>query len=234
MSAPAPATAPIRVVVVDDQALFVSGMQMLIESQADLACVGTAPDGRMAVEVVGRERPDVVLMDIRMPVLDGIEATARILQQATAQVAAGETVPRIIMLTTFQRDEAVFRAIRTGASGFITKDATPEFILAAIRTVHAGQAVLAPQATFDLVRQFATEASDAGRPLELAIDVLSPREREIFLLTARGLSNAEIATAAFVSEATVKTHVRSILAKLHLQSRVQVVIFAYENGLLRY
>ncbi|MCU1407803.1 MAG: LuxR family transcriptional regulator [Glaciihabitans sp.] len=220
----------IRVVIIDDQPLFVSGMQMLVESQGDLECVGSAGNGRAGIEVVHRERADVVLMDVRMPVMDGIEATARIL--STSPSAA--PVPRIIILTTFQRDEAVFQAIRSGASGFITKDATPEFILAAIRTVYAGKSVLAPTATFELVKQFATASAAQDRPLELAIAALSGREREIFLLTARGLSNAEIAAAAYVSEATVKSHVRAILAKLGLQSRVQVVIFAYENGLLRY
>jgi DNA-binding NarL/FixJ family response regulator len=216
----------IRVAVVDDQALFVSGMRMLIESQPDLDFAGSAADGREGVELVARAQPDVVLMDIRMPVLDGIEATERI-------VAAGSP-SRVVILTTFQRDEAVFRAIRTGAAGFITKDATPEFILAAIRTVHAGQSVLAPAATFDLVKRFAKPTPPDERPLEIAIAALTPRERAIFLLVARGLSNVEVATAAFVSEATAKTHLRNILAKLGLQSRVQVVIFAYENGLLEY
>lgn len=216
----------VRVAVVDDQPLFVSGMQMLIESQPDLQFAGSAGTGRGGVDLVAREAPDVVLMDIRMPVMDGIEATRLI-------VASGSAT-RVIVLTTFQRDEAVFRAIRTGASGFITKDATPEFILAAIGTVHAGQSVLAPAATFDLVKRFATPRADTGRPLEIAIAALTPREREIFLLIARGLSNAEIASAAFVSEATSKTHIRSILSKLGLQSRIQVVVFAYENGLLEY
>jgi DNA-binding NarL/FixJ family response regulator len=216
----------IRVAVVDDQALFVSGMRMLIESQPDLDFAGSAADGLEGVELVARAQPDVVLMDIRMPVLDGIEATEHI-------VAAGSP-SRVVILTTFQRDEAVFRAIRTGAAGFITKDATPEFILAAIRTVHAGQSVLAPAATFDLVKRFAKPTPPDERPLEIAIAALTPREREIFLLVARGLSNVEVATAAFVSEATAKTHLRNILAKLGLQSRVQVVIFAYENGLLEY
>ncbi|WP_425562247.1 LuxR C-terminal-related transcriptional regulator [Leifsonia kafniensis] len=224
-------------------------MQMLLESQADLEVVGTAADGHSGVEVVARTNPDIVLMDIRMPILDGIEATSRIVAAVTARQqaeekpnldmraetkAADDTQPRVIILTTFQRDEAVYRAIRTGASGFITKDATPEFILAAIRTVNSGKAVLAPKATFDLVREFAAAPGSSDRPLELAIEALSPREREIFLLTARGLSNAEIATAAFVSEATVKSHVRAILSKLTLQSRVQIVIYAYENGLLTY
>jgi DNA-binding NarL/FixJ family response regulator len=216
----------IRVAVVDDQALFVSGMRMLIESQPDLDFAGSAADGLAGVELVARAQPDVVLMDIRMPVLDGIEATERI-------VATG-TPSRVVILTTFQRDEAVFRAIRTGAAGFITKDATPEFILAAIRTVHAGHSVLAPAATFDLVKRFAKPTPPGERPLEIAIAALTPREREIFLLVARGLSNVEVATAAFVSEATAKTHLRNILSKLGLQSRVQVVIFAYENGLFEY
>ena len=216
----------IRVAVVDDQALFVSGMQMLVESQDDFEFVGSATTGRSGVELAARTEPHIVLMDIRMPGMDGIEATAQVLTPGSST--------RVIILTTFHRDEAVFRAIRAGASGFITKDATPEFILAAIRTVHGGQAVLAPTATFDLVKQFATPPADSGRPLELAIEVLTPREREIFLLVARGLSNVEVATAAFVSEATAKTHLRSILSKLGLQSRIQVVIFAYENGLLEY
>ena len=216
----------IRIAVVDDQALFVSGMQMLIESQADFEFVGSAVTGRAGVELVERVRPHIVLMDIRMPGMDGIEATAQILRPGVTT--------RVIILTTFQRDEAVFRAIRAGASGFVTKDATPEFVLAAIRTVHGGKSVLAPTATFDLVKQFAVRPADTGRPLELAIEALTPREREIFLLVARGLSNAEVATAAFVTEATAKTHIRSILSKLGLQSRIQVVIFAYENGLLQY
>ena len=216
----------IRVAVVDDQALFVSGMQMLVESQPDFEFVGSATTGRSGVELAARAEPHIVLMDIRMPGMDGIEATT--------QISTPGSTTRVIILTTFHRDEAVFRAIRAGASGFITKDATPEFILAAIRTVHGGQAVLAPTATFDLVKQFATAPADTGRPLEKAIEVLTPREREIFLLVARGLSNLEVASAAFVSEATAKTHLRSILSKLGLQSRIQVVIFAYENGLLEY
>ena len=216
----------IRVAVVDDQALFVSGMQMLIESQPDLEFVGSATTGRAGIELVGREAPDIVLMDVRMPGMDGIEATARILVPGVST--------RVVVLTTFQRDEAVFRAIRAGASGFVTKDATPEFVLEAIRSVHAGASVLAPSATFDLVKRFAATPADSGRPLELAIAALTPREKDIFILVARGLSNSEVAAAAFVSEATAKTHIRSILFKLGLQSRIQVVIFAYENGLLDY
>jgi DNA-binding NarL/FixJ family response regulator len=214
----------VRVAIVDDQPLFVSGMQMLVESQSDLLFVGSASDGRAGIDLVEAATPDVVLMDIRMPVMDGLDATKRI-------VAAGSSA-RVIVLTTFQRDEAVFRAIRAGASGFITKDATPEFVLAAVRTVHGGTAVLAPNATFDLVREFGTRTGSA--PATTAIAMLTPREQDIFLLIARGLSNTEIAAAAFVSEATAKTHIRAILSKLVLQSRVQVVIFAYENGLVDY
>ena len=216
----------IRVAVVDDQALFVSGMQMLIESQGDLEFAGSATTGRAGVELVERTAPQIVLMDVRMPGMDGIEATARILVPGVST--------RVVILTTFQRDEAVFRAIRAGASGFVTKDATPEFVLEAIRSVHAGASVLAPSATLDLVKRFAAAPRHGGRPLELAIEALTPREKEVFILVARGLSNLEIATAAFISEATAKTHVRSILGKLGLQSRIQVVIFAYENGLLDY
>ena len=204
-------------------------MQMLIESQPDLEFVGSAANGQQGVEIVEKSRPDVVLMDIRMPVMDGIEATGRL----TGGVGDGAR-PRVIILTTFQRDEAVFRAIRSGASGYITKDATPEFVLDAIRTVHSGHSVLAPKATLDLVKEFATSEPSVGQTREQAIASLSPREQEIFLLAARGLSNVDIAATAFISEATTKTHIRSILSKLGLRSRVQIVVFAYENGLLKY
>jgi DNA-binding NarL/FixJ family response regulator len=213
----------IRVVIADDQELFRTGVGMLIESQPDLELVGSAASGREAVAVVERTEPDVVLMDIRMPGVDGLAATELILAGTV------EPLPRILVVTTFRRDEAVARAIRAGASGFLTKDADPEFLLAAIRTVHAGQAVIAPAATFDLLRQF----GQAPRPArEHAIAELSPREKEIFVLLAKGLSNAEIASSAFVSETTVKTHVASILGKLGLRSRVQLVAFAWENGLV--
>jgi DNA-binding NarL/FixJ family response regulator len=215
--------APIRVVIADDQELFRSGIAMLIESQRDLELVGTAGTGREAVAVVTQTRPDVVLMDIRMPGVDGLAATELILATPL------DPVPRVLVVTTYRNDEAVARAIRAGAGGFVTKDADPEFLLAAIRTVHSGQAVIAPAATFDLLRQFA----HAPRPArEDAIADLSPREKEIFLAMAKGLSNAEIATSAFVSETTVKSHVGSILAKLGLRSRVQLVSFAWENGLV--
>ncbi len=225
----------IRVAVVDDQTLFAHGMQMLIESQPDLEFVGSAANGQQGIELVEASRPDVVLMDIRMPVMDGIEATGRLTGAEGVGDGDGDGArPRVIILTTFQRDEAVFRAIRSGASGYITKDATPEFVLDAIRTVHLGHSVLAPKATLDLVKEFATPKPSAGHTREQAIASLSSREQEIFLLAARGLSNVDIAATAFISEATTKTHIRSILSKLRLRSRVQIVVFAYENGLLKY
>lgn len=213
----------IRVALVDDQALFRTGLRMLIESQEDLSVVGEAGDGAEAIGLVGAEKPDVVLMDIRMPVLDGIEATRSIL-------AGPDPRPRVIVLTTFDLDEAAARALRAGASGFLLKDAAPEFLLAAIRTVHAGSAVIAPAATRQLFEQFGTGRSSSAPPAEF--ERLTERERGIFLLAARGLSNAEIAAGEYVSEATVKTHVSRVLSKLGLRDRVQLVIYAYENGLL--
>ncbi|MFJ8896197.1 response regulator [Leifsonia sp. NPDC102414] len=217
----------IRVAVVDDQVLFCSGLAMLIESQPDLAFAGSAHDGEAAVALVERERPDVVLMDVRMPVLDGIAATERILSGVQRDGAGLDSAPKIIVLTTFQRDEAVARAVRAGASGFIMKDTTPEFVLAAIRTVDAGHAVIAPKDTAELF------GGQRRAPVPDAIADLSAREKEVFLLAARGLSNAEVGQTAYISEATVKSHMRSILAKLALTSRVQLVAFAYENGLVR-
>ncbi|MBN9155066.1 MAG: response regulator transcription factor [Microbacterium sp.] len=210
---------PIRVVLVDDQALFRAGIRMLVDSQPDLAVVGEASDGREAIGVVRATRPDVVLMDIRMPVLDGLGATAELLRDPDP--------PRIVMLTTFDLDEAAARAIRQGASGFLLKDADPEFLLAAIRTVHAGSAVIAASATRELFARF----GDASRAVPATYGDLTDREREIFALAARGLSNAEIAAREFLSEATVKTHISRILAKLALRDRVQLVVFAFEHGL---
>ncbi|MBZ4487598.1 response regulator transcription factor [Microbacterium sp. cx-55] len=210
----------IRVVLVDDQGLFRAGIRMLVDSQSDLEVVGEAADGREAIAVVRATRPDVVLMDIRMPVLDGLAATAELLQDPDP--------PRIVMLTTFDLDEAAARAIRQGASGFLLKDADPEFLLAAIRTVHAGSAVIAAAATRDLFARF---ADAAPAPVPSTFLTLTEREREIFALAARGLSNAEIAGREFLSEATVKTHISRILAKLSLRDRVQLVVFAFEHGL---
>ncbi|WP_420898062.1 response regulator [Cryobacterium lyxosi] len=219
---------------------------MLIESQPDLKFVGAAYDGEAAIALARAARPDVMLMDIRMPLLDGIEATARILD-ATDKPNAPDTdtrecssddcatildaQPKVIMLTTFQRDEAVVRAIHAGADGFIMKDTTPEFVLASIRTVYAGHSVIAPSDTADIIR--AQTSQKYREPTAESISALSAREKEVFLIAARGLSNADIAQTAYISEATVKSHIRNILAKLSLTSRVQIVAHAYENGLLR-
>ena len=216
----------IRVALVDDQALFRAGIHMLVESQPDLEFAGEAGDGEAAVALVARSQPDVVLMDVRMPVRDGIAATEAILAEADA---AGRTPPRVLVLTTFDLDENAARAIRAGASGFVLKDADPDFLLAAIRTVHRGNAVIAATATREL---FAHVGRGSGRrPAPAAWGELTPREREIFFLAARGLSNAEIAASEYLSEATVKTHVSRVLAKLGLRDRVQLVVFAYEHDL---
>lgn len=213
-------TEPIRVVLVDDQSLFRAGIRMVVDSQPDLSVVGEAADGREALAVIARTRPDVVLMDIRMPVMDGLAATAEILTQPDP--------PRVVMLTTFDLDEAAARAIRQGASGFLLKDADPEFLLAAIRTVHAGSAVIAASATRDLFAALGHET----RAVPPSYGTLTEREREVFALAARGLSNAEIAAGEFLSEATVKTHISRILTKLGLRDRVQLVVFAYDHGLV--
>lgn len=213
-------TDPIRVVLVDDQALFRAGIRMLLSSQPDIEVVGEAGDGREGVAVVTATRPDVVLMDIRMPVMDGLAATAELLRDPAA--------PRIVMLTTFDLDEAAARAIRQGASGFLLKDADPEFLLAAVRSVHAGSEVIAASATHELFAHFAPPA----KPVPPAFDSLTEREREIFVYAARGMSNSEIAAAEYLSEATVKTHVSRVLTKLALRDRVQLVVFAHEHRLV--
>jgi DNA-binding NarL/FixJ family response regulator len=215
----------IRVGLVDDQALFRTGIRMLIDSQADLTVVGEAGDGIEAAAMVASSSPDIVLMDIRMPVLDGIGATEAIIAEAERRERAA---PRIVVLTTFDLDEAAARAIRAGASGFLLKDADPEFVLAGIREVHAGNSVIAASATRELFAHFGGSAPSAE---PASYRSLTDREREIFALAARGLSNAEIARAEFLSEATVKTHVSRILAKLALRDRVQLVVFAFEHGL---
>jgi len=209
----------IRVVLVDDQSLFRAGVRMLVASQSDLDVVGEASDGREAIAVVARTQPDVVLMDIRMPVMDGLTATAAILETPDP--------PHVVMLTTFDLDEAAARAIQQGASGFLLKDADPEFLLAAIRTVHQGSAVIAASATRELFAHF----TPATKPIPASFQELTDREREIFALAARGLSNGEIAAREYLSEATVKTHISRILTKLSLRDRVQLVVFAFEHGL---
>ena len=216
-------THPIRVAIADDQVLFCSGIEMLIRSQDDLEFVGAAYDGEQVLELVEREHPDVVLMDIRMPKADGISATQRI--------RAAEGAPRVIVLTTHQRDIAVIGAINAGASGFLMKDATPEFLLAAIRAVHSGKSVIAPASPPPQL--FDVETRSMPAPNDEAIEKLSGREKEIFLLAARGLSTAEIAAQAFVSESTVKSHISSILSKMELTSRLQLVALAHANHLVR-
>ena len=219
-------TSTIRVALVDDQALFRTGIRMLVDSQPDLAFVGEAGNGRDGIDLVHATRPDVVLMDIRMPVMDGIEATERIVAEADARTAP---VPRVIVLTTFDLDEAAIRAIRGGASGFLLKDSDPEFLLASIRAVHAGTAVVAPSATRELFRHFDSRAATVPEPE--AFGTLTAREREVFVLAAQGLSNSEIAKNEFLSEATVKTHISRILSKLTLRDRVQLVVYAFEHRL---
>jgi DNA-binding NarL/FixJ family response regulator len=214
----------IRVAVVDDQPLFASGLEMLIEAQPDMACVGTAVDGRQALELAARTSPDVVLMDLRMPVMNGLEATARLLEGVSP-----DELPRVVALTTIQRDEAVYGALKAGAYAFLTKDATPDEVLGTIRAAFAGEPVSTADAALDVVHRYAVPTPTP--PVD-PLAPLSPREREMTLLIARGLSNTEIAAEAFLSEATVKSHVRAVLQKLALRSRVQIVVFAYENGLV--
>ncbi len=212
----------IRVALVDDQQLFRAGIRMLVSSQPDLEFVGEAGDGKTGVALATSAKPDVILMDIRMPMLDGIAATTEI-------VAASETPPKVLVLTTFDLDESVARAIRAGASGFVLKDADPEFLLASIRTVHAGNSVIAASATTALLAHF-TPTKQAPDPPE-EFTRLTVREQEIFRFAARGLSNSEIAAHEYLSEATVKTHVSRIFAKLLLRDRVQLVVYAFEHGL---
>lgn len=213
----------IRVALVDDQALFRAGIAMVVGSQDDLEVVGEAGDGDEAVGLIESSRPDIVLMDVRMPRVDGVEATRRILDRF------GDTAPRVLVLTTFDLDELAADAIEAGASGFILKESRPELLLAAIRSVADGTQVVAAGATravFERFRERATARTGAD------FERLTPREREILLRAAQGLSNAEIAAAEFLSEATVKTHVSRILGKLALRDRVQLVVYAYEHGLL--
>jgi DNA-binding NarL/FixJ family response regulator len=214
---------PIRVLVVDDQELVRAGFAMIIDSRDDLAVVGEAGDGVAAVVLAGELRPDVILMDVRMPRMDGIEATRRL-------TAAGHPA-RIIMLTTFDLDEPVFAALRAGASGFLLKDIRPADLADAIRVVAAGEALLAPTVTRRLLDRFAGELPGGAAPPSLA--ALSDREVEVLTLVARALSNDEIAGRLTLSRATVKTHLSAILTKLGLRDRVQAAVLAYEVGLVR-
>jgi DNA-binding NarL/FixJ family response regulator len=215
----------IRLLIVDDQELVRTGFRLFLETQDDLEVVGEAGDGAEALERAKELRPDVVLMDIRMPGMDGVEATARL-------TAVGiEPRPRVLVLTTFDLDEYVFGALRAGAAGFLLKDAPRERLLEAIRVVHGGEALLSPSITRRLIEDFATR-TDPLEPPTVVLEQVTPREREVLVLVARGLSNSEIAEQLVVTEATVKSHVGSILMKLDLRDRVQAVVFAYEHGIV--
>ena len=231
-------TAGIRIILVDDQELVRTGFRMVLEAQPDMIVVGEAADGLAAVEAVRRQPADVVVMDVRMPRLDGVEATRRICAGAGTASSGGPggtgdaRGPRVLMLTTFDLDEYVFAGLQAGASGFLLKDVPPAELLFAIRSVHAGDSVVAPSATRRLIDRFVPLLAPAGPP-PAGLAGLTEREREVLVQVAAGLSNAEIATRLFVSEATVKTHVGRILAKLGLRDRVQAVVLAYESGLVK-
>ena len=215
----------VRILIADDQELVRAGLRMLIDAEDDLEVAGEAADGEQAVHSAKRLRPDLVLMDIRMPRLDGLAATRRLLGDDREQPA-----PRVIVLTTFDRNEYVYEALRAGASGFLLKDMPAAQLVAGLRAVAAGDALLAPSITRRMIEQF---AAVRHAPVPPGFDELTARERDTFMLLARGLSNAEIAAEHVVGEATVKTHVAAILAKLGLRDRVQAVVLAYETGLVK-
>ena len=220
----------IRVMIVDDQALVRAGFRMVLDAELDIEVVAELGDGQAALDALPGRAVDVVLMDIRMPRLDGIEATRRIVARGTPH----RPVPKVLVLTTFDLDEYVYAALRAGAAGFLLKDAGPSELLAAIRAVHTGDAVVAPGPTRRLLDRFLplieSPASDDDRS---RLEVLTEREHEVLLAVGRGLNNTEIASSLFVAEATVKTHIGRILAKLGLRDRVQMVVLAYETGLVR-
>jgi DNA-binding NarL/FixJ family response regulator len=216
----------IRILIADDQSLVRTGFRMILDAEPDLDVVGEAVDGREAVDKARAAKPDVILMDIRMPDLDGIEATRRIVADG------GENAPKILMLTTFDLNEYVYEALRAGASGFLLKDVPAEQLADGVRVVAAGEALLAPSVTRRLLSEFAqVRPRDAAPPP--AFEDLTPRELEVFRLIARGLSNAEVAQELIVSETTVKTHVARVLMKLGLRDRIQAVVLAYESGIIQ-
>jgi DNA-binding NarL/FixJ family response regulator len=217
----------IRVMLVDDQVLLRTGFRMVLQAQPDMEVVAEAGDGAEALEVLRSAKVDVVLMDVRMPRMDGVEATRRICGTGT------EGAPRVLILTTFDLDEYAFSALKAGASGFMLKDVPPNELLGAIRAVHSGDAVVAPSTTRRLLDRFTPMLPSATAPAVGVVDRLTEREREVLLLVAQGLSNGEIAAKLVLSEATVKTHVGRILTKLGLRDRVQAVVLAYETGLVR-
>jgi DNA-binding NarL/FixJ family response regulator len=220
-------TVPVRVLLADDQALVRAGFRMILDAEPDIEIAGEAEDGLQAVEEAARLRPDVILMDIRMPGLDGLDATRRIVGAGN-----GEDGPRVLMLTTYDPDEYVYEALRAGASGFLLKDTPPEQLVQAIHLIAAGEALLAPSVTKRVIEEFAAapRRAPAGKPRGL--DDLTARELEVLKLIARGMSNAEIAKELYVSETTVKTHVARVLMKLGLRDRVQGVVLAYESGIV--
>ncbi|MEU5851616.1 response regulator transcription factor [Saccharopolyspora shandongensis] len=213
----------VRVLLVDDQELMRMGFRMVLDAQDDLEVVGEAGNGEEAIGLAERLRPDVVLMDVRMPVLDGVEATRRIVAADSAKV---------LVMTTFDLDEYALSALRNGASGFLLKDAPPESLVTAVRSVASGDAVVAPSVTKRLLDRFLGERGGQLRDASV-LDVLTEREREVLVLVAKGLSNSEIAGTLFLSEATVKTHLGRILSKLDVRDRVQAVVLAYETGLVK-
>jgi DNA-binding NarL/FixJ family response regulator len=216
----------IRVALVDDQELVRTGFRMVLDAQPDMTVTGEAADGLAAIDLAKRTEADVMVMDVRMPRLDGVEAARQICQASER--------PRVLMLTTFDLDEYAFAALKAGASGFLLKDVPPQELLFAIRSVHSGDSVVAPSTTRRLIDRFVPLLSHDDVPaLPVDLTELTEREREVLIQVAAGLSNAEIAARLFVSEATVKTHVGRILAKLGLRDRVQAVVLAYESGLVR-
>jgi DNA-binding NarL/FixJ family response regulator len=224
----------IRVMLVDDQVLLRTGFRMVLAAQPDMEVVAEAGDGAEALEVLRHTRVDVVLMDVRMPRMDGVEATRRICGGERGGGAQEAGVPRVLILTTFDLDEYAFAALKAGASGFMLKDVPPDELLTAIRAVHSGDAVVAPSTTRRLLDRFTPMLPASGsEPRGTELDRLTEREREVLMLVAQGMSNGEIAARLVLSEATVKTHVGRILTKLGLRDRVQAVVLAYETGLVR-